>query len=65
MDTNQTTVTFSSTDAATHALGLDQHARRLTAVEGGAGEISLDHRFDGMTTLQCLVNPETGRPDIE
>lgn len=63
--TNQTTVTFSSREAATQALNLDYGKRRLTAAKGGVGMVSLDQHFSGMTTLQSTANPETGKPDIE
>ena len=64
-ETTQTTVTFSSTETAKLALELDQNARRLIAEQGGAEKFSLDDEFRGMTTLQCLLNPKTGQPDIE
>lgn len=64
-DTNETTVSFSSIDAANRALDLDRDARMLTASQGGAAMVSVDKRFRGMTTLERLVNPDTCQPDIE
>ena len=61
----QTTVSFSSHDAATQALGLDRASRRFMARSGGVEHISLDNTFEDITTLHSSANPETGRPDIE
>ena len=61
----QTTVSFSSHDAATQALGLEYGKRRFLARGGGEEHISLDHTFEDITTLHTSPNPETGNPDIE
>ena len=61
----QTTVSFSSHDAARQALDLEYASRRFPAVRGGAEFISLNHSFDDITTLHASANPVTGRPDIE
>ena len=61
----QTTVSFSSRDAANQALHLEFANRRLMAVNGGSEEITLDCDFNGITTFHTSVNPATGRPDIE
>lgn len=61
----QTTVSFSSHDAATQALGLEQANRRFLARSGGEEYISLNHTFEDITTLHSCVNPETNHPDIE
>ena len=61
----QTTVSFSSHEAAKEALKLQHANRRLTAIKGGAEHITLNHNFEDLTTLHVSMNPETGRPDIE
>ena len=61
----QTTVTFSSHAAAKHALGLEHALRQFKARRGGAAHSSLNHSFEGITTLHSCANPETGHPDIE
>ena len=61
----QTTVSFSSHDAAAQALGLEQASRRFMARGGGAEYVSLNHTFEDITTLHSSANPNTGRPDIE
>lgn len=61
----QTTVSFSSHEAANKALKLGHANRRLTAVKGGAEYITIDHGFEDITTLHTSNNPVTGRPDIE
>ena len=61
----QTTVSFSSHNAAQQALELEHARRRLTAVRGGAEYISLNHTFEDITTLHTSANPATGHPDIE
>lgn len=61
----QTTVSFSSPDAAQQALKLEYARRWFTAVNGGAEYISLNHDFEDMTTLHSSANPATGQPDIE
>lgn len=61
----QTTVSFSSPEAAKEALDLKHANRRLTAMKGGAEHITLSHKFEDITTLHVSMNPETGRPDIE
>lgn len=61
----QTTVSFSSHQAAKQALKLEHAKRRFTAVKGGAEYITLDHGFEDLTTLHTSDNPVTGRPDIE
>ena len=61
----QTTVSFSSHEAAKEALKLQHANRRLTAIKGGAEHITLNHSFEDITTLHVSMNPETGRPDIE
>ncbi len=61
----QTTVSFSSRDAAQQALNLEYARRRFTAVNGGAEYISLNHDFQDITTLHTSANPVTGHPDIE
>ena len=61
----QTTVSFSSHEAAKQAFELELANRRLTAVKGGAEVITLNHGFEGITTLHTSNNPVTGRPDIE
>ena len=63
--TMQTTVSFSSHDAAQKALKLAYDRRRFGAVKGGSEHISLNHSFEDITTLHTSKNPETGRPDIE
>ena len=61
----QTTVSFSSHEAAKEALKL-QHAKLLLrAIKGGAEHIILNHTFEDITTLHTSVNPKTGHPDIE
>ena len=61
----QTTVSFSSHDAAKQALRLERAKRRLRAVKGGDGDVTLNHDFQDITTLHTSQNPDTGRPDIE
>ena len=61
----QTTVSFSSHEAAKDALKLQPANRRLTAIKGGAEHITLNHTFEDITTLHVSINPETRRPDIE
>ena len=61
----QTTVSFSSYEAAKQALKLEHANRRLTAIKGGAEHITLNHNFEDVTTLHTSTNPKTGRPDIE
>lgn len=61
----QTTVSFSSHDAAVKALGLQKASRYFMARGGGAEYISLNHTFEDITTLHSSANPKTGRPDIE
>ena len=61
----QTTVSFSSHEAAKEALKLQHANRRLIAIKGGAEHIILNHTFEDITTLHTSVNPKTGRPDIE
>ena len=61
----QTTVSFSSHDAAKQALGLNYAQRRFMARSGGVDYISLNHNFEDITTLHSCANPETGHPDIE
>lgn len=61
----QTTVSFSSHDAAQQALELEPARRRLMAVNGGAEYISLNHSFEDITTLHASANPVTGHPDVE
>lgn len=61
----QTTVSFSSPDAAQQALKLPYARKRFTAVNGGAEYISLNHDFEDLTTLHSSANPATGQPDIE
>lgn len=61
----QTTVSFSSRDAAKQALELEHASRRLIALSGGAEYISLNHNFEDITTLHTSANPVTGHPDIE
>ena len=61
----QTTVSFSSRDAAQQALELEFANRRFMAVNGGAEYITLNHDFQEITTLHTSKNPATGRPDIE
>ena len=61
----QTTVSFSSHDAAKQAFQLEHSRRRLVAVKGGAEYISLNHSFEDITTLHASANPVTGHPDIE
>lgn len=61
----QTTVSFSSHEAAKEALKLRYANRRLTAIKGGAEHITLNHSFEDITTLHTSVNPKTGHPDIE
>ena len=61
----QTTVSFSSHEAAKEALKLEYAKRRFTAIKGGAENITLNHKFDDITTLHVSMNPKTGRPDIE
>ena len=63
--TMQTTVSFSSHEAAKRALELEHASRRLTRVEGGSEYITINHGFEDITTLHTSINPETGRPDIE
>lgn len=62
---SQTTVSFSSHDAAKQALALEQASRHFIARRGGAASISLDHSFQDITTLHSSDNPQTGHPDIE
>lgn len=61
----QTTVSFSSHEAANKALKLGRANRRLTAVKGGAEYITIDYGFEDITTLHTSNNPVTGHPDIE
>ena len=61
----QTTVSFSSHDAATQALRLEYAKRRFMARSGGVEHITLDDTFEDITTLHTCANPETGHPDIE
>ena len=61
----QTTVSFSSHDAAKQALDLEYAKRRFVAVNGGAENVNLNHDFKDITTLHTSKNPATGRPDIE
>ena len=61
----QTTVSFSSHEAAKEALKLQHANRRLTAIEGGAEHIILNYTFEDITTLHISENPKTGHPDIE
>lgn len=61
----QTTVSFSSHDAAQQALNLEYSRRRLIAMNGEAEYIALNHEFEDITTLHSSANPMTGHPDIE
>ena len=61
----QTTVSFSSHEAAKEALKLQHANRLLTAIKGGAEHIILNDTFEDITTLHTSVNPKTGHPDIE
>ena len=61
----QTTVSFSSHEAAKEALKLEYAKRRFTAIKGGAEYITLNYNFEDITTLHISTNPKTGRPDVE
>lgn len=61
----QTTVSFSSREAAKKALKLEYANRRFHAIRGGVEYITLNHGFEDITTLHTSNNPLTGRPDIE
>lgn len=61
----QTTVSFSSHDAAQQALDLEESRRRFISVNGEAEYISLNDEFKDITTLHSSANPVTGHPDIE
>ena len=61
----QTTVSFSSHDAAQQALDLEYSRRRFVAVNGEAEYIALNDKFEDITTLHTSANPVTGHPDIE
>ena len=65
--TMQTTVSFSSHEAAREALKLQHANRQLTLIKEGAEDlkIEIDHTFKDMTTLHTSANPKTGFPDIE
>lgn len=61
----QTTVSFSSHDAAQQALNLEYSRRRFISIKGEAEVITLNDKFEDITTLHISANPQTGRPDIE
>lgn len=63
--TKRTTVSFSSYRTAQKALSLPEPKRWFHAENGGAETITLDDRFEALTTLYSSVNPKTGKPDIE
>lgn len=64
----QTTVSFSSHDAATKAFRLEHASRRFTSHSGDQAYISLDYDFLDITTLHSCANPKDAKnshPDIE
>lgn len=61
----QTTVSFSSHDAAQQALDLEYARRRFVNMKGQAEFITLNDKFENITTLHTSTNPVTGHPDIE